>query len=101
MGTLSLSELARATGLARSTVDRICATLAHMGCLRLDGRDATLAPPLMAVGNAYLGALRLPALLGPRADRLADELDESVSSRSPTGTGSASSTRRPGAAPCR
>ncbi|RVU27369.1 IclR family transcriptional regulator [Streptomyces antnestii] len=78
-GSLSLSELARATGLARSTVDRICATLAHMGCLRLDGRDATLAPPLMAVGNAYLGALRLPALLGPRADRLADELDESVS----------------------
>ncbi|MCX5082946.1 IclR family transcriptional regulator C-terminal domain-containing protein [Streptomyces sp. NPDC056121] len=86
-GTLSLSELARATGLARSTVDRICATLAHMGCLRLDGRDATLAPPLMAVGNAYLGALRLPALLGPRADRLADELDESVSLAVPDGDG--------------
>ncbi|MGW2077546.1 IclR family transcriptional regulator domain-containing protein [Streptomyces sp. NPDC001939] len=86
-GTLSLSELARATGLARSTVDRICATLAHMGCLRLDRRDATLAPPLMAVGNAYLGALRLPALLGPRADRLADELDESVSLAVPDGDG--------------
>ncbi|WP_432182217.1 IclR family transcriptional regulator domain-containing protein [Streptomyces sp. NBC_00063] len=86
-GTLSLSELARATGLARSTVDRICATLAHMGCLRLDGRDATLAPPLMAVGNAYLGALRLPALLGPRAERLADELDESVSLAVPDGDG--------------
>ncbi|MFB8268082.1 IclR family transcriptional regulator C-terminal domain-containing protein [Streptomyces sp. NPDC055955] len=86
-GTLSLSELARATGLARSTVDRICATLAHMGCLRLDGRDATLAPPLMAVGNAYLGALRLPALLGPRAEQLADELDESVSLAVPDGDG--------------
>ncbi|MET7514602.1 IclR family transcriptional regulator C-terminal domain-containing protein [Streptomyces sp. NPDC005480] len=86
-GTLSLSELARATGLARSTVDRICATLAHMGCLRLDGRDATLAPPLMAVGNAYLGALRVPALLGPRAERLADELDESVSLAVPDGDG--------------
>jgi IclR family pca regulon transcriptional regulator len=86
-GTMSLSELARATALARSTVDRICATLAHMGCLRLDGRDATLAPPLMAVGNAYLGALRLPALLGPRAERLADELDESVSLAVPDGDG--------------
>ncbi|MFD3480097.1 IclR family transcriptional regulator C-terminal domain-containing protein [Streptomyces sp. NPDC058695] len=86
-GTLSLSELARATGLARSTVDRICATLAHMGCLRLDGRDATLAPPLMAVGNACLGALRVPALLGPRAERLADELDESVSLAVPDGDG--------------
>lgn len=58
-----------------------------MGCLRLDGRDATLAPPLMAVGNAYLGALRLPALLGPRAERLADELDESVSLAVPDGDG--------------
>ncbi|NUO46103.1 MAG: helix-turn-helix domain-containing protein, partial [Streptomyces sp.] len=30
-------------------------------------------------GNAYLAALRLPALLDARADELADELDESVS----------------------
>ncbi|MFI9616646.1 IclR family transcriptional regulator C-terminal domain-containing protein [Streptomyces sp. NPDC052023] len=78
-GTLSLSALERATGLARSTVDRITSTLAHMGYVRLDGRDAVLAPRLMELGNAYLAALRLPALLGARADALADELDESVS----------------------
>lgn len=41
-GTLSLSGLERATGLARSTVDRITATLARMGYVRLDGRDAVL-----------------------------------------------------------
>ncbi|MBV7699914.1 IclR family transcriptional regulator C-terminal domain-containing protein [Streptomyces sp. TRM70350] len=78
-GTLSLSALERATGLARSTVDRITSTLAHMGYVRLDGRDAVLAPRLMELGNAYLAALRLPALLDARADALADELDESVS----------------------
>jgi IclR family pca regulon transcriptional regulator len=78
-GTLSLSALERATGLARSTVDRITATLARMGYVRLDGRDVTLAPRLMDLGNAYLSALRLPALLAARADALADELDESVS----------------------
>ncbi|MEW2050642.1 IclR family transcriptional regulator C-terminal domain-containing protein [Streptomyces sp. NPDC005476] len=78
-GTMSLSGLERATGLARSTVDRITATLARMGYVRLDGRDAVLTPRVMALGNAYLGALRLPALLSARADRLADELDESVS----------------------
>ncbi|MEV5882787.1 IclR family transcriptional regulator C-terminal domain-containing protein [Streptomyces sp. NPDC052020] len=78
-GTLSLSDLERATGLARSTVDRITATLARMGYVRLDGRDVTLAPRLMELGNAYLAALRLPALLHARADALADELDESVS----------------------
>ncbi|MFF4400933.1 IclR family transcriptional regulator C-terminal domain-containing protein [Streptomyces sp. NPDC001480] len=78
-GTLSPSALERATGLARSTVDRITATLARMGYVRLDGRDVVLAPPVMELGNAYLAALRLPALLDARADELADELDESVS----------------------
>ncbi|MFF4659280.1 helix-turn-helix domain-containing protein [Streptomyces sp. NPDC001381] len=78
-GTMRLSELERATGLARSTVDRVTATLARMGYVRLEGRDAVLAPRVMELGNAYLAALRLPALLGSRADALADELDESVS----------------------
>ncbi|WP_329244241.1 helix-turn-helix domain-containing protein [Streptomyces canus] len=78
-GTLSPSALERATGLARSTVDRITSTLARMGYVRLDGRDAVITPRLMELGNAYLAALRLPALLSGRADALADELDESVS----------------------
>ncbi|WP_128375259.1 IclR family transcriptional regulator domain-containing protein [Streptomyces cavernae] len=78
-GALSLSALERATGLARSTVDRITATLTRMDYVRLDGRDAVLAPRLMELGNAYLSALRLPRLLDPYADALADELDESVS----------------------
>ncbi|MFE2882956.1 IclR family transcriptional regulator C-terminal domain-containing protein [Streptomyces sp. NPDC059272] len=78
-GVLSLSGLERATGLARSTVDRITGTLARMGYVRLDGRDALLTPRIMELGNAYLAALRLPALLDARADALADELDESVS----------------------
>ncbi|WP_186778433.1 IclR family transcriptional regulator domain-containing protein [Streptomyces salinarius] len=78
-GTLSLSALEKTTGLARSTVDRLTATLARMGYVRLDGRDVTLAPRLMELGNAYLAALRLPSLLATRADALADELDESVS----------------------
>ncbi|MFG2264882.1 IclR family transcriptional regulator C-terminal domain-containing protein [Streptomyces sp. NPDC048720] len=78
-GTLSPSELERATGLARSTVDRITATLARMGYVRHDARDVVLTPRVMELGNAYLAALRLPALLDARADALADELDESVS----------------------
>ncbi|MFF7262114.1 IclR family transcriptional regulator C-terminal domain-containing protein [Streptomyces sp. NPDC008159] len=78
-GVLSLSALEKATGLARSTVDRITATLARMGYVRLDGRDAVLAPRLMELGNAYLASIRLPRLLDAHADALADELDESVS----------------------
>ncbi|MFF3585832.1 IclR family transcriptional regulator C-terminal domain-containing protein [Streptomyces sp. NPDC002387] len=78
-GSCSLSALERASGLARSTVDRITATLGRMGYVRLDGRDAVVAPRLMELGNAYLAALRLPKLLDPHADALADDLDESVS----------------------
>ncbi|MGW0788076.1 IclR family transcriptional regulator domain-containing protein [Streptomyces sp. NPDC002911] len=78
-GSLSLSDLERATGLARSTVDRVTLTLARTGYVRLDGRTVTLAPRLMELGNAYLSSIRLPGLLGDLVDALADELDESVS----------------------
>ncbi|GAA2405965.1 IclR family transcriptional regulator C-terminal domain-containing protein [Streptomyces glaucosporus] len=78
-GRRPVSDLARATRLARATVDRVLSTLEHIGHLRLEGRDAVLAPRLMELGNAYLASSRLPDELGPLADALADELDESVS----------------------
>ncbi|MFD6279600.1 IclR family transcriptional regulator C-terminal domain-containing protein [Streptomyces sp. NPDC060209] len=78
-GSLSLSDLERATGLARSTVDRVTLTLARTGYVRIDGRVVTLAPRLMELGNAYLSSIRIPGLLGDEVDALADELDESVS----------------------
>ncbi|MCS0603634.1 helix-turn-helix domain-containing protein [Streptomyces sp. LP11] len=84
-GSLSLSGLQHATGLARSTVDRIAGTLAATGYVRVAGRQVTLAPRLMELGNAYLASLGLPALLREQADRLADALDESVSLAVPDG----------------
>ncbi|WP_432105806.1 IclR family transcriptional regulator domain-containing protein [Streptomyces sp. bgisy091] len=86
-GSLDLGELERATGLARSTVDRIVLTLARTGYVRLAGRTVTLTPRLMELGNAYLSSTRLPALLGDAVDALADELDESVSLAVPDGDG--------------
>ncbi|WP_327267736.1 helix-turn-helix domain-containing protein [Streptomyces sp. NBC_01218] len=86
-GPVSLSGLEKATGLARSTVDRIAATLARLGYVRLDGRDVVVAPRLLEPGNAYLASTGLPALLGPPANALADELDESVSLAVPDGDG--------------
>ncbi|WP_283134535.1 IclR family transcriptional regulator domain-containing protein [Rhizohabitans arisaemae] len=78
-GRRSPGDLVRDTGLARSTIDRVLSTLERLGHIRLDGRDAVLTPRAMEFGNAYLAASRFPHLLGPQADRLADELDESVS----------------------
>jgi len=72
-------DLARATGLARSTVDRVLSTLIHLDYLRAEGREVSLAPRMMEFGNAYLAAVGLPEALEPLAIRLADELDESVS----------------------
>ncbi len=86
-GQASPGELVRGTGLARSTVDRVLSTLARVGYLRLTGRDAELTPRLMELGNAYLAACRLPDTLGPLAERLGADLDESVSLAVPDGTG--------------
>ncbi|MER6000471.1 IclR family transcriptional regulator C-terminal domain-containing protein [Nonomuraea angiospora] len=81
------TDLVRATGLARSTVDRVLATLVHLGYVRAEGRDLLPAPRLMELGEAYLacGGLRDP--LAPPAERLAEELDESVSLAVPDGDG--------------
>lgn len=81
------TDLVRATGLARSTVDRVLGTLAHLGYVRLDGRDVRLAPRLMEVGEAYLTGSGLRDALAPLAERLAEELDESVSLAVPDGDG--------------
>lgn len=72
-------DLVRATGLARSTVDRVTATLEHLGYVRSDGPEFVLAPSLMELGNAYLSASGLSDALAPRVDELADTFDESVS----------------------
>ncbi|MEV0390622.1 IclR family transcriptional regulator C-terminal domain-containing protein [Nonomuraea sp. NPDC050643] len=79
------TDLVRATGLARSTVDRVLATLAHLGYVRVREREVVLAPRLMELGEAYLacGGLRDP--LSPFAEALAEQLDESVSLAVPDG----------------
>ncbi|WP_250851018.1 IclR family transcriptional regulator domain-containing protein [Streptomyces malaysiensis] len=85
--TVRPGDLVRGTGLARSVVDRVVATLEQLGYVTLDGRDIGLAVRLMELGNAYLAASGLPAALGPFAERLADRLDESVSVAVPDGGG--------------
>lgn len=80
-------DLVRATGLARSTVDRVVATLAHLGYVRPHGQELHLTPRLMELGNAYLAASGLSGEVAARTARLADELDESVSLAVPDGDG--------------
>ncbi|MFF3731230.1 IclR family transcriptional regulator C-terminal domain-containing protein [Streptomyces sp. NPDC002476] len=79
------SELVTLTGLARSPVDRIATTLVRLGYLREDDRELVLAPRLIELGLAYLHSSGIPEALGPLAEALADELDESVSLAVPDG----------------
>jgi IclR family pca regulon transcriptional regulator len=77
-GAQPLQELSREVGLARASLDRVLATLAALGYVRFQHRQVALAPPLMELGNAFLRSVRIPALLGPLAEDLADKLDEAV-----------------------
>ena len=81
------ADLARATGLARSTVNRVITTLERIGYLRCDGRDVFLTPRILELGNGYLAGCGLPDALTSHATRLADLLDESVSLAVPDGDG--------------
>jgi IclR family pca regulon transcriptional regulator len=81
------SDLVHLTGLARATVDRVVGTLIHLGHLRATGRDVELTPRLLELGNAYLAGCGIPDALGPLAEQLAGEFDESVSIAVPDGDG--------------
>lgn len=76
---LRAGDVARITGLARATADRILATLTALGFVRTELSDFVLTPTAMCLGNAFLAGDGLAPLLNPYAVRLADQLDESVS----------------------
>lgn len=76
---LRAGDLVHVTGLARSTIDRIVATLTHLGYVRQQGAELHLTPQIMKLGNAYLAASAPAREITQQVAALADELDESVS----------------------
>jgi DNA-binding IclR family transcriptional regulator len=76
---LSLAELAARTGLYKSTILRLLASLERFRCVqrRPDGQWA-LGPMLFRWGMLYQRGLRLDAILPPALRRLADETGESA-----------------------
>ena len=76
---LSLSDVARATGLTRAAARRFLLTLADLGYVRQEGRLFRLTPRVLALGYAFLSSLSLPHLAGPHLEWLAREVHESSS----------------------
>jgi IclR family pca regulon transcriptional regulator len=76
---LTLSDVARRTGLTRAAARRFLLTLADLGYVRSDGKRFSLTPRVLDLGYAYLSSLSLPEVAEPHLERLAAEVHESSS----------------------
>jgi IclR family pca regulon transcriptional regulator len=76
---LTLSDVARATGLTRAAARRFLLTLVDLDYVRTDGRLFSLAPRVLELGYAYLSSLSLPEVSEPHLERLVADVHESSS----------------------
>lgn len=76
---LTLSEVARRTGLTRATARRFLHTLVEIGYMRTDGRLFSLRPRVLELGFAYLSSLSLPQIATPHMERLVERVQETCS----------------------
>ncbi|MEU5872222.1 IclR family transcriptional regulator C-terminal domain-containing protein [Glycomyces sp. NPDC047369] len=76
---MTLSEVAKETGLTRATARRFLLTLTELGYVRFDGRYFALTPRVLELGFAYLSSLSLPEIAQPHLERLVAEVQESAS----------------------
>jgi IclR family transcriptional regulator, pca regulon regulatory protein len=76
---LTLSEVARITGLTRAAARRFLLTLVDLGYVRTDGRQFALRPRVLELGYAYLSSLSLPQVAQPHMEMLVARVHESCS----------------------
>ena len=76
---LTLSDVARATGLNRASARRFLHTLVELGYVRSDGRLFALRPKILDLGYAYLSGLSLPEVAMPHLEQLVEQVHESSS----------------------
>lgn len=83
---LSLSDVARRTGLTRAAARRFLLTLETLGYVRSDQREFALTPRVLELGFSYLSALSLTEIVQPHLEVLSREVGESVSAAVLDGT---------------
>ncbi len=76
---MTLSDVARETGLNRAVARRFLHTLVELGYVGFDGKEFRLRPRLLELGHAYLSGLGLPEIAQPHLKRLSDLTGESSS----------------------
>jgi IclR family pca regulon transcriptional regulator len=75
---MTLSDIARATGMTRATVRRFVLTLVREGYAETDGKYFNLKPKVLELGFAALSSLTFIDVAQPIMARLAHDLEESV-----------------------
>jgi IclR family pca regulon transcriptional regulator len=83
---MTLSDIARSTGLTRATSRRFLLTLVELGYVKTDGRMFALTPRVLELGFSYLSALSLPEIAQPHLEQLAASTHESTSASVLDGT---------------
>jgi IclR family transcriptional regulator, pca regulon regulatory protein len=77
--TMSVSEVARSTGITRAGARRLLLTLHSLGYLRTDGRRFSLAPKTLELGYSFLSSRGWLSIASPLLENLKTTLTESVS----------------------
>ncbi|MET0422663.1 MAG: IclR family transcriptional regulator C-terminal domain-containing protein [Actinoplanes sp.] len=77
--TMTLSEIAAITGLARPTVRRILITLEELGYVRQADRGHALTPRVLDLGMAYVNSLSMWDVARPHMEKLVAQTNESSS----------------------
>jgi IclR family transcriptional regulator, pca regulon regulatory protein len=76
---MTLSEVARATGLTRAAARRFLLTLVKLGYVHFDGGRFSLRARVLELGFAYLSSLSLPEVAQPHVEALVARVNESSS----------------------
>lgn len=76
---MSLSEVAKASDLARPTARRILLTLHELGYVHIREGSFMLAPKVLELGMAYIGSLGLWDMARPHLEHLVEQTGESSS----------------------
>ena len=76
---LTLSDVARLTGITRAAARRYLRTLTKLNYAEFDGRYFTLSPRILRLGYAYLSSASLSTRLQPFLERISEETGESSS----------------------
>jgi IclR family pca regulon transcriptional regulator len=77
--TMTLSEVAVSTGLARPTARRMLLTLEELGYVRVSQGGFALTPRVLELGMAYIGSTNIWDIARPHMERLVGCTNESSS----------------------